>query len=971
MTDHKVYILILLLLPGWIYAENKSAPQVHSEYSYRRYTTQDGLPQLLSECVYQDSKGFIWVGTLSGLARYDGFSFKSYIKGKRENIMRIGENEDNEVCAINFRRIHAIDRLTDSVKTVDITEEDLIYNAQSSRTLPFGYGLFDPAEGGGRVLYAITKQGLQKIFEHELLARMDDCHALYWDSDKKNYFIPTYEGLYQVDQEGKILSSYPKIHIHSLIKYHGRLCGLGSDGLYEYEHGQFRQILNYKFYDPFFGISGCKNTENQLLIKDSHSIYRYSDKEGIEVLFSDINQVRSIQTDREGNLWVATYQGVYNFFRLHFKNYILDDKQDMMRSLDFDNNNTLWAGTLNGQLFRFAGGGFRLVDYPDGNRRTATGEEERYFIPHSLKQGNTVYKIGFGDVMAITDGTFKWLNLPFLNYQYICDAKGEILAGTRSEVIIADRTGKVKRRVKDIRHGAFCAAVDIWGKIWIGTGRGLCIADGDSLHYISSENDIIRCIAIAKDNNENIWFGCDNRLYKAGTDTIHKVCELNNIIQHIHFTKSGLMVVATIDGIYILDKDKNLSAFYNHRNGYTGMEPLYADITEDKDGNVWMASLDKISCFKPDNLLYQPVPPLLNILSIASSDDNIYWKEVSREKSIRLKHTEKNLHIQYIGLSYSAAENVRYQYRLRGFQDNWSQPAGGKEVIFNNLEPGRYEFQLKADAGIPDICSEIICIDIEISPAFWQTWWFLAGSFLLLTIVMGVVIYQYVLWRNAWQIKALSRNMNLNELRLKSIRLKSIPHFNSNVLAGIEYYIMNYPKEEVNNYLSKYSQFTNQTLREVDKAARSLKNELTYVDLYLSLEKMRYEDDLTYSIEIEDDIDTEIMIPNMVLHTYCENAIKHGIRNKKGGGTISIRVTHYPNGLKINVSDNGIGRKAAAQLNAYSTKQGLEILMQQINLYNERNKHKIIQEITDLMTDDGQPAGTRFDLFVPKEFNYF
>jgi sensor histidine kinase YesM len=65
----------------------------------------------------------------------------------------------------------------------------------------------------------------------------------------------------------------------------------------------------------------------------------------------------------------------------------------------------------------------------------------------------------------------------------------------------------------------------------------------------------------------------------------------------------------------------------------------------------------------------------------------------------------------------------------------------------------------------------------------------------------------------------------LNDLRIKSIRLKAIPHFNANVLSAIEFYIMNRSKEEANRLLGIYSNFTYQTLREVDKASRSLQDE--------------------------------------------------------------------------------------------------------------------------------------------------
>ena len=56
--------------------------------------------------------------------------------------------------------------------------------------------------------------------------------------------------------------------------------------------------------------------------------------------------------DRESNLWIATYQGVYNFFQMNFKNHILTDKNDILRAIEEDGHENLFAGTLNGQLLQ-------------------------------------------------------------------------------------------------------------------------------------------------------------------------------------------------------------------------------------------------------------------------------------------------------------------------------------------------------------------------------------------------------------------------------------------------------------------------------------------------------------------------------------------------------------------------------------------------------------------------------------------
>ena len=62
-------------------------PSIESRLTYRRYITQDGLPQMQTERLWQDSRGYIYIGTLSGFVRFDGRAFTPFLKGRRLNIV--------------------------------------------------------------------------------------------------------------------------------------------------------------------------------------------------------------------------------------------------------------------------------------------------------------------------------------------------------------------------------------------------------------------------------------------------------------------------------------------------------------------------------------------------------------------------------------------------------------------------------------------------------------------------------------------------------------------------------------------------------------------------------------------------------------------------------------------------------------------------------------------------------------------
>ena len=112
----------------------------------------------------------------------------------------------------------------------------------------------------------------------------------------------------------------------------------------------------------------------------------------------------------------------------------------------------------------------------------------------------------------------------------------------------------------------------------------------------------------------------------------------------------------------------------------------------------------------------------------------------------------------------------------------------------------------------------------------------------------------------------------------------------------------------------------------------------------------------------------------MLLHTYCQNAVKHGIQNKPGGGTVRISIRNQQKGTTpyviVAVEDDGVGREKAKEYAGNSSKLGLNILMQQIDLFNQHNMHNISQTVTDLYDDKKIPAGTRFEMTVPVDYQY-
>ena len=129
---------------------------------------------------------------------------------------------------------------------------------------------------------------------------------------------------------------------------------------------------------------------------------------------------------------------------------------------------------------------------------------------------------------------------------------------------------------------------------------------------------------------------------------------------------------------------------------------------------------------------------------------------------------------------------------------------------------------------------------------------------------------------------------------------------------------------------------------------------------------MRFEDKLDYSIEVDSTVNTQQLIPTMILHTFCENALKHGLREKSGAGTIRMKVFLHKNRLVLSVEDDGIGREQAKikHTDRNSTRQGLEIVQQQLEIFNKQQPAKAKMKVVDLRDGNNDSCGTRFELVI-------
>lgn len=249
----------------------------------------------------------------------------------------------------------------------------------------------------------------------------------------------------------------------------------------------------------------------------------------------------------------------------------------------------------------------------------------------------------------------------------------------------------------------------------------------------------------------------------------------------------------------------------------------------------------------------------------------------------------------------------------------------------------------------------------------------LASFKYLIFLGIFLVLWLFILLIQKLQLIQLKKKerirSELTNLQLKSIKNQMDPHFTFNVFNTMALKI----KSDSPETYKAFMQFTNLIRRNLESSehiTRTIEDEFSYLRSYLELEKLRFPDKLNFEISIDPLVNLEKRIPKMILQTYVENAIKHGIRHKDGPGLIKIILTINKSFLIFEISDDGVGREKAKELSTDSTGFGLKIMDNYFKLFNEYNPAKIKYEIIDLYNESSEALGTKILIRIPLKFNY-
>ena len=231
--------------------------------------------------------------------------------------------------------------------------------------------------------------------------------------------------------------------------------------------------------------------------------------------------------------------------------------------------------------------------------------------------------------------------------------------------------------------------------------------------------------------------------------------------------------------------------------------------------------------------------------------------------------------------------------------------------------------------------------------------------------LLGAVLY--FLYRQ----RLLKNEKRLLSLEQDMLRVQMNPHFIFNALNSIKLYIINNEQKNAVHYLNKFSKLIRKILDASSVKETSLAEELETVDLYMSIENIRFSNEIKHEINVDPSIKLDtIKIPPLVLQPFLENAVWHGLSSKKGEKKVQISVKQYNKEfIEISIEDNGIGRKESAKIKAKKVinrkSVGIELTRERLANFVKNFQNTFSLSYKDLVDGSNNALGTKLTLQLP------
>ena len=952
-------------------------------------TEDDGLPDTEFYDIIEDDDGVIWLAADKGLFKYDGASYTSFTHPDQIglSVFQLQKDEDNviwfsntanQIFNVKNGRVTLFLELKNEFQgklATTLVYKDLLILQSGIKILVYN-------KNTSKIVYkqeAIRNDKEKYVEDFTIEARVIDNEIVFGNRLMNFYkvnietFTSTYFNSSFVSSKTKSRGFISPIYFKNQIIFHSNYKKSESNykTFYSIPSSFATKPLELQTNFPNVHIQLVRVLKDQLWYFTDNGIYvcdfQNNELKVVRHLFKN-KYVTGIVQDVNENYWFTTLRnGVYVVSNIEINNMDVPVKNSQISDIFLGNTNELLLTTSTNKIVRF-------------NLKKETVEIL------SLKDDKDIYKVKFNPFkkeylvsnrynVQFYDENFKPKNQTIntsviKSFSFINEDAFIYASSARISALRYAELKEIKLFNKGIR-GYACLYDHKNKRSYFGTPKGFY---GYSQNWVGKEikyqGKSIFIKDIAQANDGSLWcLSFKNGIY---------VIEKDKVIEH-YTVKNGLLSnknsfirakeniiwLAGEKGIQKINIETGVFKKLTKQNGipsynFTGLEVL--------GNNVYVSSIDQLYTFDSEKV-FQSKKILEPYFTSVSIDDE---KKVLNSKYY-LNHDQKKINIVFNSNGFLSKNNVEYKYRLLGSGDHWETiPLGTNLVNFNSLSHGKYTFQLKAFNSTES--SKIKEIQFIIAGVFYEQLWF----YIVVSILIICLFWVYFSVRNkrlknkqSLLLDKQSSELENVFLKLENLRSQMNPHFIFNALNSIQDYIIRKEQKLARKYLVKFSRLIRIYLEHSQKDSISLQEELDALKLYLDLEKDRFEDTFSYTINLPEKIKSEaIQIPTFLLQPYVENAIKHGLlhRKKRRLLEVSFALNKVKTMLVCTIKDNGIGRAASVKINAKRMKPksfSSEANKKRIDLLNKTHTDPIRFEITDDYDESGIALGTTVQISIP------
>jgi ligand-binding sensor domain-containing protein len=964
---------------------------------YKNYTVTDGIPGQTVYFIMQDSKGYLWVTTDAGVSHFDGIHFRNYTTndGLTDNeVFHVFEDSRSRLWFITFNgkpcyyfngKFYNPRNDSTLAKVKNIGPLHSFYE-DSRRTIWLGSKKNDAIfikENGevGRLPSRDSMQENNPVYFYEpndkcLWVRINGSFYSYADGKFSSLTLPdvyVMNGIsfFNISKEKAIYIS--RRGIEMLDRGHNILIAKNPE---EYVTEKSIEL----FYDRLQDHIWLTNTDSGAIQfkKGADSLYHIT-----RCLLKE-KSIMSAFCDNEKNTWLASAgNGIFNI-SLSNMNLHCYTAQDGLESLPvncfcMDSRENMWLGYNNG-----------IVDCIRKNRSvfkidcTYNKKKDTRILGLETDEHDNVW-VASGDgllfIKALPDN--KYARPEFIMYTGVNRYPVKSLTKDRHGIITITLSHGVGKIVRD--HGTFfmndynsCFPYhrtythffDHADNLWIGNINGLCLYTNDSMVSYGSQDPQLAsrvfCIRESSDSTLILGtYGFGVLFFKHGKVINHlneKGGLAGNICKKI-FIKGDTVYIACIGGVTrFFYKNNTIGPIVNT----TVSDGLLSNAVNDimvMDGNMYISTSTGLNII-PCNFRNNPASPPPVYITMTGLNGQV----IDTTKKVRFDYDRQFIRFNFIAPVFDAPENVVYSYSVSREDPNWVETKNSS-VEFTSLAPGEYFFGVRARKG-NSAWSKSSWRVFTITPPFWGTAWFKAAAVMLTTLGIYFVFYLRIqrIKNKAAEKTALERK--IARFEMKALQAQMNPHFTFNVMNSIQNFIVNNDTTSALRYLSKFAKLIRIILENSQSSVIRLSEEVSALEIYLELEKMRFKEKFEYEIKIAEGINPQnIYIPSMLMQPYIENAIKHGILHKQGMGRISVSIGRNDGMFSCIIEDDGVGRMKAKAIKESNTERhvslGSQISEHRVEAFNISYNSNIMVTVDDLVNEKQEGTGTRVTINIP------